>query len=144
MGSIPGSATFLSRPVTASPCQRSTDSGGPDCVLIRHYLYRSSDHKGVLAIGLPLLWFRFWRTWFMFTIVTSFDYAEERHCPGIANHSVANGAIIANALNGSCCIPAFQCVKSCVKSPWVSMIVQWLEHVLTQIVARYGTATFMM
>ena len=30
----------------------------PRLCLIRHHLYQSSDHKGVLAIGLPLLWFR--------------------------------------------------------------------------------------
>ena len=48
-------STFLLCPVIALPSQRSTDSGGPDCVWIRHHLYWSLDHKEVLAVGLPLL-----------------------------------------------------------------------------------------
>ena len=33
--------------------------------LIRRYLYRSSKQKRVPAIRLPLLWFRFWSSWFI-------------------------------------------------------------------------------
>ena len=42
-------------PVMALPSQRSTNNGGPDCVLIRHHRHLSLDHTGVPAIGLPLL-----------------------------------------------------------------------------------------
>ena len=38
----------------SSPCcfKRSTDGGRPDCVVHWHNHYRSSDHGGVLSIGL--------------------------------------------------------------------------------------------
>ena len=55
MGLAPCIATFLLCPVIASLCQRSMDSGNPDCVWIRHHLYWSLDHKEVLAIKLSLL-----------------------------------------------------------------------------------------
>ena len=51
----PSGTTFDLCPVIASLSQRSTDTGGRDYVLIRHPLYWSSDHRGVLVIGLSLL-----------------------------------------------------------------------------------------
>ena len=49
MGSILSGATFPFKPLLF---QRSTDSGGPDCVVHWHDHYRSSDHRGVPSIGL--------------------------------------------------------------------------------------------
>ena len=51
----PGGTTFDLSPVIASLSQRSMGTGGRGYVLIRHHLYWSSDHRGVLVIGLSLL-----------------------------------------------------------------------------------------
>ena len=51
LGSIPVGTTLLSFPL---PFQRSTDSNGPDGLLLDNH-YWSSDCGGVPSIGLPML-----------------------------------------------------------------------------------------
>ena len=70
LGSTTGSATFLLCPI-ALLSQRSRDNDDRDCVLTRHHLYRSLDHKRVPVIRLPRVWFLSWSAWLKSTTAHS-------------------------------------------------------------------------